>query len=178
MPELSVSDDRDGFLKNVVAELMSHEALYDKVDAHGLNARLVRSKLTLQRLIVPDVRALEDHINLMGSLGSLKALLDDVRRELQLAEPDEVTCNEVQNLIISHIILELQHILDQVVAERILNEHVNTTDDDISEGELLGFEALLKASLHHATSVLIRANLIAVSHASVKDKLRVHGKVL
>jgi len=81
-------------------------------------------------------------------------------------------------LIISHIILELQDILDQVVTERILNEHVNATDDYISEGKLLGVEALLKASLHYATSVLIGANLIAVSHASVKDELRVHGKVL
>ena len=56
--------------------------------------------------------AFKDLVDLNDSLGSFQALLDDVRRVLELTESNEVTGNKVQNLIVSNIIFELEDILD------------------------------------------------------------------
>jgi hypothetical protein len=43
--------------------------------------------------------------------------------------------------------------------------------DNISKGKFLGFSTFLKASLHHAASVLVRANLNAIIDASIEYEL-------
>ena len=75
--ELRVEHDADCFLKNVVAELMSHKSLYDLIDSELLVSR-VRAELAIQDLVVPVVRALEHLVDLHACLARLEALLDDV----------------------------------------------------------------------------------------------------
>lgn len=81
-------------------------------------------------------------------------------------------------MVISELVLELEDVLDQVVAIGVLDEVVDATDDHVSECQLLSDETLLKAALHDTTSMLIRANLITVGHAGTKDELRVCSIIL
>ena len=77
-------------------------------------------------------------VDLVGSLGSLQALLDDVWGVLELTKSDEVSSNEVKYLVIFEIALELKNVLHQIVAIRVLDQLMNAADDHISEGKLLG----------------------------------------
>ena len=78
----------------------------------------------------------------------------------------------------SHVVLELEHVLHQVVSVGVLNQVVYPADDHIGQRQLLGCETLLKAALHHAAPVLVRADLVTVGHAGTEDELRVRGKGL
>jgi hypothetical protein len=44
-------------------------------------------------------------------------------------------------------------------------------DDNIGQGELLFLAAFLKAALHYAASMLMRADFDAVGNASIKNEL-------
>ena len=43
--------------------------------------------------------------------------------------------------------------------------------DNISKGKFLGFSTFLKASLHHAASVLVRAYLNAIIDTCIENEL-------
>ena len=77
LPEVGVGDDRDGPLQHIVSKLMCHKLLYDLVHTK-LAAPRLGTELTCKHLIVPVMRALEDLVNLLGSLGRFKALFDDI----------------------------------------------------------------------------------------------------
>ena len=77
LPEVGVGDDRDGPLQHIVSKLMCHKLLYDLVHTK-LAAPRLGTELTCKHLVVPVVRALEDLVDLLGSLGRLKALFDDI----------------------------------------------------------------------------------------------------
>lgn len=102
--EHGVSDDRDSLLQHIVAKLVSDQSLHNLVHTEFAAPRLV-AKLPDEDLIVPEVGTLEDLINLVSSLGGFKALLDYIRRKLQLAQTHEVSSNEIQNLVVSLLIL-------------------------------------------------------------------------
>ena len=156
---------------------MRDKPLHDLVHTELLVPRL-RSKLAEKHLVVPVVRALEHLVNLVCRLVRLEALLDDVRGEFELAEAHEVTRNKVQYLVVAQITFQLEHILYQIVAKGVFNQEVDPTNNDICKGQFLLHQAFLKATLHDATSVLVRADLIAVGHARAVDKLGVGGVLL
>ena len=133
---------------------MGDQSLHDLVHAELLDPGLV-SKLSKEDLIVPVVRALEHLVNLEGCLSSLQALLNHVRAELQLAQAHKVAGNKVQDLVIPHVALQLQHVLHQVVAEWILDEEVNAADNHVGQGQLLSHETLLQTALHDTAAVLV-----------------------
>ena len=56
---------------------MSHKLLYDLVHTK-LAAPRLGTELTCKYLVIPVVRALEDLVNLLGSLGRVKTLFDDI----------------------------------------------------------------------------------------------------
>lgn len=101
------------------------------------------------------MRALEHLINLEPSLAGLEALLDDVGGEFELAETDKVARDEVQNLVVAHFTLQLEHVLYQIVSERVFNKIVNSADDHVCQGQLLPLEAFLEAALHDTAPVLV-----------------------
>ena len=66
--------------------------------------------------------ALEYLIDLNRSLFCLKALLDHIRWELKLTVSYEIASYEVQNFIVSGLVVQLQNILDQIVAKWVFYE--------------------------------------------------------
>ena len=156
---------------------MRDKPLHDLVHTELLVPRL-RSKLAEKHLVVPVVRALEHLVNLVCRLVRLEALLDDVGGEFELAEAHEVTRNKVQYLVVAQITFQLEHILYQIVAKGVFDQEVDPTNNDICKGQFLLHQAFFKATLHDATSVLVRADLIAVGHARAVDKLGVGGVLL
>ena len=66
----------------------------------------------------------ENLVNLNASLFCLKTLLDDIGWEFQLAEPNEIAGDEVEYLIISFLVIELEDVLHKIVAVWILDEKV------------------------------------------------------
>ena len=75
------------------------------------------------------MRALEYLIDLNCSLFCLKALLDHIRRELKLTVSYEIAGYEVQNFIVSGLVVQLQNILNQIVAEWVFYEQEKPLDD-------------------------------------------------
>lgn len=169
-----VCDQGDRPLQNIVAILVVDKPGDDLSDAELATPGLV-SQLPDQGLVVPVVGSLEDLVDLLGGLGCLQALFDNVRREFELAQSDEISRNEIQNLVVPKLILKLQHVLNQVVSIGVLNEEVDAADDDIGQSKLLSSEAFLKAALHDTASVLVGANLVTVGHAGAENELRVGG---
>lgn len=119
------------------------------------------------------MRALEYLIDLNRSLFCLKALLDHIRRELKLTVSYEIAGYEVQNFIVSGLVVQLQDILDQIVAERIFYEQEKPLDNFVGKSKLLSSETLFQAALHNAASVLVSTNSVTVGNASVENKLGV-----
>lgn len=66
--------------------------------------------------------ALEDGRDLDVRLLALKALLDDIRRKFEFAEPDEVTRDEGENLPVCIVVSDFQNVLYQIVAVRVLDK--------------------------------------------------------
>ena len=75
------------------------------------------------------MRALEYLIDLNCSLFCLKALLDHIRWELKLTVSYEIAGYEVQNFIVSGLVVQLQNILDQIVAKWVFYEQEKPLDD-------------------------------------------------
>ena len=55
---------------------------------------------------------------------------------------------------------------------------MDAADNDICEGQLLRDKALFKAALHNTAAMLVRSDLIAISHASLVDELGVGSEGL
>jgi len=90
-----------------------------------------------------------------------------------LAQPDEVFGNLLDDAFIFLFVFKLKDILHQIVSIRILNQIINVLNDIVRKLELLSSCAFLKTSLHDTASVLMLANLNAVSHTGIKDELSV-----
>ena len=73
--------------------------------------------------------ALEYLIDLNRGLFCLKALLDHIRRELKLTVSYEIAGYEVQNFIVSGLVVQLQDILDQIITKWVFDEQEKPLDD-------------------------------------------------
>ena len=119
------------------------------------------------------MRALEYLIDLNRSLFCLKALFDHIRREFKLTVSYEIAGYEVQNFIVSGLVVQLQDILDQIIAERVFYEQEKPLDNFVGKSKLLSSETLFQAALHNAASVLVSTNSVTVGNASVENELGV-----
>ena len=73
----------------------------------------------------------EDLVDLHGSRGALEALLYHIGREFKLTEASKIGSDEVEDLIITLFTTHFHHILDEIVAERALDEHSSVFDDHV-----------------------------------------------
>lgn len=89
---------------------MGHQTRDNSLDAQEPVSGL-ESKISHQVLVVPKVGAFEDLVDLISSLIRLEALFNDIRRKFELTETDEISSDEVEDLVIAGIVLELEHIL-------------------------------------------------------------------
>ena len=82
---------------------MSHKSLDDlahtKLTVSGLETELPN-----EDLIIPEVGALEDLINLVSGLSGLKAFLDHIGGEFELTEAHKVSSDKVEDLLIANLI--------------------------------------------------------------------------
>lgn len=66
--------------------------------------------------------ALDDARDMPGScMLTVDALLDNVRRELQFAQSDEVACNVRKDLVVDSIVVDFKDVLNEVVSVRVFN---------------------------------------------------------
>lgn len=70
-------------------------------------------------------------------------------------------------------ILEFYHVLNQVVAIRIFDKLADIFDNVVGEFKLLVSGPLLKASLHHATSMFVLANRHTILNACLENEISV-----
>ena len=68
-------------------------------------------------------------------------------------------------------VLELQHVLNKVVAVWVFNQILNVINNIVSQLKFLVPGALLEASLHNTASVFMLTNLDAVVHAGIENEL-------
>lgn len=90
-----------------------------------------------------------------------------------MTQPDEVFGDLLNDAFIFLFVFKLKDILHQIVSIRILDQIINVLNDIVCKFELLSSGAFLETSLHDTTSVLMLANLNAVSHTGIKDELSV-----
>ena len=168
-------------MEDVVAELVVDQLLDDEMHSglEVLGLLGLVAKLLDDLLVVLGEVAFEDLVDVSfggvpgGGILGLEADLDDVAGELELAESDEVSGDLLDDEPVLLLVLELEDVLDQVVAVGVLDQVLNVVDDVVRELELLGSGALFEAPLHHTAAVLVLADLDAVLHASVEDELGV-----
>lgn len=152
LPQAVVHDGRDRALQHVVPELVEDELPDNQGDSAPENL--------VDRLV----------------LGS-EADLNDVARELELAQPHEVDGDLLQDEVVAPRVLQLEHVLHQVVAELVLDEVVDVGDDLVRHPHFLLPRALFQASLHHAAPVFVGADFDAVVDARLDDEVGEQGLV-
>lgn len=118
----------------VVAKLMEDQLVNEHVHSELLVLALCRAHLGNHRSIILFEGPPEDHIDRRLLKLALKALLDDVRGELELAQADEVRSDHLEDLVVPARIVELQNVLYEVVSEGILYQTVEVAYDLICEG--------------------------------------------
>ena len=156
---------------------MSHKSLDDLVHTK-LTVPGLETELLYEDLIIPEVGALEDLLNLVSGLSGLKALLDHVGGEFELTEAHKVSGDEVEDLLIAELIFEFENILYQVVAIWVLNQIVDAANDDIGKSKFLNVQALFEATLHDTASVFVGSDLVTVGHARTVNELCVSCEFL
>lgn len=115
----------------------------------------------------------KDLIHLGTDFVGVEALLNNVRRKLQLAESDKVFGDQLEDKVVFCDIFELQNILDQVVAIWIFYQWSQLLDDYIRECHFLDWPSLLKTALHHTAPVFVSSDLSAIPHTGLENKLSV-----
>ena len=159
----------DDFLEDVVSEWVGGEMLNNSFHSFVLLA-WVSTQLTDKSDVVLCVIASQDATNLREAWLNLQALLNDIWRELQFAQSNEISSDKGEDLFVKFIVLNLQHVLDQVVAIRVFNQTCKSLNYYFSKSNFLGAETLLKASLHYAAALLVSSNLNRKGLASLEHE--------
>lgn len=101
-----------------------------------------------------------------------------VTRKFQLTQSDEVLGNLFKDLLILVSVLELDDILNKVVAIRIFDQLVYIYNNIVSQLKFLLLGAFLEASLHHAAAVLVLSNRHTVVNARLENEVGVLARLL
>ena len=102
-----------------------------------------------------------------------EANLNDIARELKLAQAHKIEGDLLKNEVVAPLILQLEHILYQIVSKFVLDEIVNICDNLVCNSHFLLPRAFLEASLHNAAPVFVGANFDAVVYACLNDEIGV-----
>ena len=118
----------------VVAKLMEDQLVHEHVHSELLVLALCRAHLGNHRCIILFEGPPEDHVDRRLLKLALKALLDYVGGELELAQTDEIRSDHLEDLIIPTCVVELQNVLYEVVSEGVLYQAVEVAYDLVGEG--------------------------------------------
>lgn len=172
-----IFDRVQSFLQDIVAKLVVYQLLDDEVHSSfkvifvssqfGLNGKVILRKASLENLF---------NVSLLPDLETLiQAFFNNIAREFKLTESDEVFGYQREDAFVFGSIVQLDHILNQVVAVRVFDQSGHELDDVLSQVKFLLLSTLLKASLHHAAAMLVLANLKGVGHTSFENELGILG---
>jgi len=103
---------------------------------------------------------------------------DNIGRKLLLAVDDEVLLNEAEERLVLVGVVELDHVLHEVVAVGILDEEPEVLHDVVGQPQLLLRSALFEAALNDAAAVLVPSYLDHIPAAGLEDELRAISSLL
>lgn len=101
----------------------------------------------------------------------LKALFNDIRRELFPSQGEEDSEKLLSYLYIDLHVFKFKDVLDNIVAIWVLNEDSCVLRYLKSECDLLHRVSAIDALLHNAAAVLVTGNLNALSDHSIINEL-------
>jgi hypothetical protein len=180
-PKVVVTDRTYCLLEDVVSKLVIDEFLNDETNSTLQILPVVEAKLLHDLVVVLRESALEYLLNVGFCLQiqtCVKALLNDVAGKLELTKSDEVFGNLAKDHSVLALIVELEDVLDKVVAVGIFDEVGHMDDNVICKFQLLLERAFFETSLHHTATMLVFADFNTVVHAGVEDKLSILGRRL
>ena len=103
----------------------------------------------------------------------LQALLYHIRRELLLSQQKQRPQQLLAYLLIYLQRLQLQHVLNHVVAKRVPHEYLRVLSYHRDQVPLLPGAASVNALLHDTAAVFVTGYLHALLHHGIVDELRV-----
>ena len=139
--QIFISNHVNGSLEDVVAELIVYELLYNELDSdlEILGLRSVEAKLLDDCVVIIWEGSVEDLVDAVLSrvitvlVLLLQVHLNYVAGEFQLAQSDEVFGDLFYYLFVFSFIFQLKHVLDQEIAEGILDQMVNVLNNVVSK---------------------------------------------
>ena len=103
---------------------MKDELVDEDIDPQLLICSILLAKFLKDRCVVSLKWSVQDHVNRCSFHLTLEAFLNNIRGELKLAQPDEVSSYHRKYLVVSACVVQLEHVLDKIVSEGILNQAV------------------------------------------------------
>lgn len=89
---------------------------------------------------------------------------------------DEVLADVLEDLLVQIRLLQLEDVLDKVVAIGIFNQVADLRNDLSSQFDLLVHAAFLQASLHDTAAMFLLADVHTVSDTGIEDELSVDAR--
>lgn len=121
---------QERLLQDVIAKRVQHQSLGQELQA-GLSVLGLLAQTAIDRNVFILVRAAEELVHLRSDLIRVEAFLNHVGRELKLAQADKVLRDHSKNHVAFFCVFKFEYVLNQVIAERILNQGREVFDDHI-----------------------------------------------
>ena len=137
-PQRLVADHHQGLLQHVVSKLVVNQALHNKVDSclQILWLFSVVTKFLHDLLIILWESSFKYFIDMLFLFFAfvnfwVQAFFNNIWREFELRQPDEVFGDLFEYLLILVFVFEFKHVLDQVVAVGVFDQIVHVLNDMI-----------------------------------------------
>lgn len=144
-----------GSLDNIVGKRVSKEALH----------------------LLGNQELFDNHVA-RGGLGTSKALLNYVGTELVARELADATLEGGNNRFSKGRLVQVDDVLDNVVAKGVLDKNASVLCDPLDEPKLLVTSSVVDAALQNTASVSVCSNLNTVVANCIKDELGINGSEL
>lgn len=110
--------------------------------------------------------------------GAAEALLNDVGAELVAGQLRDPAPEFLDTGLREHELVQVDDVLNNVVAKRILNQRDGVLGDALDQKDLLVARCMINAALEHAAAVTVGAHFNAAVANRVEDELRIEGTEL
>lgn len=111
-------------------------------------------------------------------LSAAKTLLYNIGRELLAGELADLAFEHVDKWLSKDWLVEVKYVLDDIVAEGVLDKNKGAIGDLADQPGLLLAGGVVDAALENAAAVTVGTDVDAVDTNSVEDELRVLGRKL
>lgn len=119
------------------------------------------------------VHKLFNHHGLGGVVSAAHALLNHIRAELLLGKLSNLASEAVAERIGEAWVVEIENVLDDIIAKRILHEMKAVCRDASNKLDLLEARSMINAALEDAAAMTVSPNNNAVLSDSIKDELSI-----